>query len=135
MRYIGNKENIISHIDAICEKYGVTGNSFFDFFAGTASVGIYYKEKGLQIYSSDIMYLSYCLQKAYIENNDNPEFGILLANIQQKKTENLFRTPLEIVVEYLNDVPDVEGFIYTNYCPTPTMHLEKPRMYFIDEKI
>lgn len=49
MRYIGNKENIISQIDNILEKRNIKGNTFFDFFSGTTSVAKYYKKKGYTI--------------------------------------------------------------------------------------
>ena len=61
MRYIGNKENILDTIFAILQKNGVNGKTFFDFFSGTANVGKFFKEKNYQVFSSDILYLSYCV--------------------------------------------------------------------------
>ena len=37
------------------------------------------------------------------------------------------------MVNYLNKIKGVKGFIYQNYSKEPTIHLEKPRMYFIEE--
>lgn len=133
MRYIGNKENITETIFSILQSNGVKGKTFFDFFAGTANVGKFFKSKGYQIFSSDILYLSYCLQKAYIENNSEPKFSALLRTLPKSKSFDLFSTPLEKVADYLNSIPSVEGFIYKNYTPGGTKDLEKPRMYFIDE--
>ncbi len=64
MRYIGNKENILENIYSILQLNSVSGKTFFDFFAGTTNVGRFFKSKGYQVSSSDILYLSYCLQKA-----------------------------------------------------------------------
>ena len=133
MRYIGNKENILATIFSILQKNDVYGKTFFDFFSGTANVGKFFKEKNYQVFSSDILYLSYCLQKAYIENNAEPSFENLLNNLQNLNSENLFSTPLDIVVNYLNSLTGVEGFIYKNYTPTGTENLPMQRMYFIDE--
>lgn len=134
MRYIGNKENIIEKIYCILKSYNVVGDSFFDFFSGTTNVARFYKDLGYKVFSSDIMYLSYCLQKAYIENNDEPLFSKLIQTIPQNKMPcTLFATPLEIVVGFLNQIPDVKGFIYANYTPGGTNDLEQPRMYFSDE--
>lgn len=133
MRYIGNKENILDNIYFYLQKNNIIGNSFFDFFSGTANVGKYFKAKGLQIYSSDILYLSYCLQKAYIENNHEPQFLELLPSLSSVKGNSLFSSPLEKVVNYLNSIPPVEGFIFNNYTPTGTQNLPLPRTYFIDE--
>lgn len=132
MRYIGNKENIVDKIHSILVKHGVTGETFFDFFSGTTNVARYYKKLGYKIYSSDIMYLSFCLQKAYIENGVEPTFEKLLSNIELN-VERLFATPLELVLKYLNAVPDVKGFIYNNYTPEGTKDLLQPRMYFSNE--
>lgn len=133
MRYIGNKENILENIYNILQANEVQGKTFFDFFAGTTNVGRFFKSKDYQVSSSDILYLSFCLQKAYIENNSEPKFEKLLNYIPQQNTESFFSYPLEIVVGYLNTLEGVEGFIYKNYTPSGTKELSQPRMYFIDE--
>lgn len=133
MRYIGNKEKILDIIFSILEKNNVCGKTFFDFFAGTTNVSRYFKAKGYQIYSSDILYLSYCLQKAYIENNSEPLFVNLLPTLPvQNSISNILR-PLDLVVDFLNTIPPVKGFIYNNYTPGGTKNLPRQRTYFIDE--
>lgn len=110
MRYIGNKENIIEKIHQILKNNDVIGKSFFDFFSGTTNVARFYKDLGYVIYSSDIMYVSYCLQKAYIENNEEPTFKKLQSFLYNIKTNNnLFSTPLDDVISYLNEIDDVIG--------------------------
>lgn len=131
MRYIGNKENIINIIYNIFDANNVKGKSFFDFFAGTTNVSRFFKAKGYKIQSSDILYLSYCLQKAYIENNEEPLFLKLLPTIQNNNT--LLHRPLDIVVSFLNSIPYVKGFIYDNYTPGGSHDLPQPRTYFIDK--
>ena len=132
MRFIGNKENLICEIYQIMQSRGIKGNSFFDFFAGTTSVGQFFKMKGYQVFSSDLLYFSYVLQKAYIENNQELTFEKLLNTIN---TTNhlLFDNNLSKVVNYLNDLPLEEGFISKNYTPEGTQNLEIPRMYFTYE--
>lgn len=133
MRYIGNKENIIEKIYSILVSKNITGESFFDFFAGTTSVGKYFKKFGYKIFSSDLMYMSYCLQKAYIENNDEPKFEKLLQILNFESEKNLLSNPLDLVLEYLDKIPQVQGFIYQNYTPSGSCNLTQPRMYFSDE--
>lgn len=133
MRFIGNKENIIEKIYSILLSNGVTGNSFFDFFSGTTNVARFYKNKGYKIYCSDVLYMSYCFQKAYIENNAEPLFEKLIPALSKSSTQYLFATPLDTVVEYLNRIPPVEGFIFKNYTPEGTKELQQPRMYFSNE--
>lgn len=133
MRYIGNKENILDKIFLLLEKNCVRGDSFFDFFAGTTNVSRFFKSKGYRVFSSDILYLSYCLQKAYIENNAPPAFSSLLPTLPVQFGTSLFSRPLDLVVDYLNSIPPVKGFIYNNYTPGGTKDLPRPRTYFIDE--
>ena len=133
MRYIGNKENIIDKIYSILNTNGIQGSSVFDFFSGTTNVAKYFKKKGYDVYCSDIMYMSYCLQKAYIENGEEPNFTKLITTLNLKNNNVLFATPLEIVLDHLNNIPDVKGFIYENYTPAGTKSLAQPRMYFSDE--
>lgn len=132
MRFIGNKENIVDKIYKEMQVRGIVGNSFFDFFAGTASVGKYFKQKGYQVYSSDILYFSYVLQMAYIVNNEEAKFDKLLKEIKINSS-SLFPTPLQRVVEFLNEIEPVEGFIYCNYSPEGSANLDVPRMYYSDE--
>ena len=132
MRYIGNKENVVPRIDEILPRKHVVGENLFDFFAGTTSVGKYYKRLGYRVESSDFMYFSYCLQKAYIENNTVPRFERLLPELRIAPLD-FFVTPLEQVIAYLNTLDPEQGFIYTHYTPRGTANLPQPRMYFSDE--
>ena len=132
MRYIGNKENLLDKIYQVMQSKKIKGNSFFDFFSGTTSVSRFFKKLDYQIYSSDLLYFSYVLQRAYIHNNEVLNFEKVLNNINFQRS-TLFASPLEIVVEYLNQIEPVEGFISQNYTPFGTSELEIPRMYYSDE--
>ena len=132
MRYIGNKENLLDKIYQVMQSKKIQGNSFFDFFSGTTSVSRFFKKLDYQIFSSDLLYFSYVLQKAYASNNQVLNFEKVLNNINFQST-SLFASPLHIVVEYLNQIEPVEGFISQNYTPCGTSELEIPRMYYSDE--
>lgn len=129
MRFIGNKEKLVDWIYDELEFANLNGGLFFDFFSGTTNVGKHFKKKGYQIVSSDLLYTSYVLQKAYIENNSVPKFKDLLDKINPPIS--LFpNSGLETVLNYLDNLNPIEGFIYNNYTPDGTNHLEIPRMYF-----
>ena len=133
MRFIGNKERLVDWIYSVIQKHNINGKVFFDFFAGTSNVGKFFKQKGYQIISSDLLYFSFVLQKAYIQNNEIPKFKKLLENIKVK-SNFLLVDNYSLVLEYLNQTELFDnGFIYNNYAPTKTAHLEKARMYFIDD--
>ena len=132
MRYIGNKENVIPRMYEILIHKGIAGRSLFDFFSGTTSVSKFYKRLGYTVSSSDFMYFSYCLQKAYIENNSTPTFERLLPLPIVSPLKSC-ASPLDRVIAYLNELEPEEGFIYNNYTPEGTYHLSQPRMYFSNE--
>lgn len=132
MRFIGNKKNLVEKIYQILQSKGILGTSFFDFFAGTSNVGKFFKKKGYQIFSSDLLYFSFVLQKAYIQNNEVPTFEKLLQKIEVK-THSLFASPLMQIVDYLNTITPQEGFIFQNYTTEGTKDLDIPRMYFSNE--
>ena len=112
MNYIGSKYSLIDFIVETIEQ--VTGYKdgdeyqFGDLFAGTGIVGQTYKAKGCYVIANDIQYYSYALNKHYIENV--PEMS-------------------ESLLEELNSLEPVEGFIYNNYCSGSG----SGRNYFTDE--
>ena len=134
MRYLGNKTKLLDRIYNTMEERGITGEVFFDVFSGTASVAKFFKQKGYTVYSSDLLYLSYCLQRAYITNNTEPEFKNLIPCLENSCPLSLLENPIDKVLSYLNNCcPDKEGFIYLNYSVGGTRHLKQPRMYLSDE--
>jgi adenine-specific DNA-methyltransferase len=132
VRYIGNKENLVEKIFQVMIELGIDGDSFFDAFAGTTNVGMFFKKKGYQIFSSDLMYYSYVLQKAYIENNESPKLESL-DQLTSGHSIGFFDTPLKRALNYLNQIPDEKGFVYKNYTIGGTSYLDTPRMYYTDE--
>lgn len=99
MNYIGSKYSLLDFLEDSIKK--VTdfkdGDDFIfaDLFAGTGIVGQSYKAKGAKIISNDIQYYSYVLNKHYIEN-------IPFLNSD--------------LLEELNSLSPIEGFVYNNYC-------------------
>lgn len=121
MNYIGSK---ISLIDFLRESINNTLKShneirqssqmvFADLFAGTGSVSGAFKEDGYAIIANDIQYYSYVLTKHMIENN---------GNLDKKKCAGL--------IEELNQLEGIEGYIYKNYSYEGTEGQEFRRMYF-----
>lgn len=130
MRYIGNKESLIDGIYQAMMVRDIKGRSFFDVFSGTANVAKFFKRLNYKIISSDLMYYSYVLQKAYIKNNSYPTFYGLHDLIKDIDLQDLYSTPIQKVLAYLNQSKEKKGFIYQNYTPEGTFHLETPRMYY-----
>lgn len=124
MRFIGSKVLLLEEIDKVI-KENIRDNSkiFCDIFSGTSCVGRYFK-KDYTIISNDLMYFSYVLQRATIQNNKLPKFTKL-----KKKGIN---DPIEYLEKY--DISkinfrDNEYFVSNNYAPSEKCE----RMYLTQE--
>ena len=99
MNYIGSKFSLLDFLRAsISAATGYKESDsyvFADLFAGTGVVGAAYKAGGCKVIANDIQYYSYILNKHYIENVPPIDTALL---------------------EYLNNLPGIEGFIFNNYC-------------------
>lgn len=107
MRYLGNKTRLLKEISKFIEKQDIKGKVFCDIFAGTGSVGDFFKNK-YDIISNDFLYSSSVINKGRILNKTIPEFERF-----QKKYK---LTPFEYLnqqnYEYNN-----QYFIANNYSP------------------
>lgn len=120
MRFIGSKVNLLPEIANMISRH-VDGSekTFVDLFAGSNSVGQYFKEK-YQIVSNDIMYFSYVIARASIQMNNVPTF------------EGLDKLGIADPVQYLqsHDITGIpDGYVAVNYSPIG----KKKRMYLTPE--
>lgn len=129
MRFIGNKEKLVDTIYQVAQSKNINQGTFCDFFSGTSNVGRHFKEKGFKIISSDLLYFSYVLQRAYITNNGEPKFAKLQAQISTPSS-SLFASPFELIRNHLNSLKGIEGFIYKNYTEEGTAKESHKRKYF-----
>lgn len=122
MRFIGCKTNLLENIKEVVDRHAAGSTSFCDIFSGTTSVARYFKQ-WYEVYSNDLLYFSYCLQKGTIEAPEKPKF------------ENLNKTLgiLDPLVHFNTmDTADMEVLPYekrcfqNNYAPTGN------RMYVTD---
>lgn len=99
MNYIGSKYSLLDFIyETISEVTGYRSGDeyvFADLFAGTSVVGASYRKKGCKVISNDIQYYSYVISKYFIESSQKID---------------------DSIVNDLNALDGVEGFIFNNYC-------------------
>ena len=99
MNYIGSKYSLLDFLHETIGKVTHYKDSdpyvFADLFAGTGVVGAYYRELGCEVISNDLQYYSYVVNKHLIENTDSVKTDLL---------------------DHLNSLPGIDGFIYKNYC-------------------
>ena len=122
MRFIGCKTLLLDKIKEVIDENVHDASTFCDIFSGTSVVSRYFKQ-WYEITSNDILYFSYILQRATVENDAIPSFSNL--------------KPLGIIdpVQYLNEmnISEMEileqekRFFQNTYAP------KGGRMYVNDE--
>lgn len=122
MRYIGSKVNLLEEISVVVNSLKKESTIFCDLFSGTGSVGRYFK-KDFEIISNDLLYFSYVIQRATIQNQSIPEFKKLKTVI--KKDPFLYFMEFDVKEHKFQQTP----FIYENYSPTKT----NDRQYLTNE--
>lgn len=108
MRYIGSKKLLLGDIERVIDENVKSADSFCDIFSGTVCVGNYFKNK-YKIITNDLMYFSYCIQKAVIENNSCPKFVKLGFNPIMHFNS--------LTLDKLNDLPEEQRFCVNNFSP------------------
>ena len=115
VRYIGNKTKLLTELEnfLIKNKLNKKGSVFCDLFAGTCTVGDYFKDR-FEIIANDTLYFS---------------FAISNGKLKYKKDffKNLGFDPFDYFNNYYTDNYK-EGFCYKTFAPTVS-----GRQYFSDE--
>lgn len=125
-RIIGSKYNTLFDIYKLLKKENVKGNSFFDVFSGSGVVGRFFK-KMYSIISNDNLYFSYVLQRGLIEINNIPSFSNLnLNNLSSEPRKRIYQ-----ILNYLNTLEGIEGYIYKHYTPASKYIDGIERKYFM----
>ena len=114
MRFIGNKTQLLDNIKEVVDKHAIGATSFCDIFSGTASVARYFKE-WYEIYSNDILYFSYCLQRGTIENPCKPSFETLRTAIGIADPILFFNT---LPTEEMETLEKSKRLFQNNYSPS-----------------
>jgi adenine-specific DNA-methyltransferase len=133
MNYIGSKLSLLDFIEkSISKVAGKDYSVFCDLFAGTGAVGLHFKKLGKQVYSNDVQYYSYVLNRHYIGNHRFLEFKGLAGDLPDLKEIRIDERK-NLVCDHLSNLKGINGFIYRNYCVGGTQNQEYERQYFSDE--
>ena len=123
MRFIGCKTLLLENIKAVIDEKAPEAKSFCDIFSGTATVARYFKQ-WYEVYSNDLLYFSYVLQKATIENDCIPNFNKLKEKMNIHDPIAYFN---ELRLEEMENLIQERRFFQNTYAPTGG------RMYVNDE--
>jgi len=113
MRYIGCKTLLLDNIKEVIDKHTNNAKSFCDIFSGTATVARYFK-KWYKVFSNDVLFFSYCLQFATIENPSIPLFEALKSKLNIDDPISFLNSITEVELEKL---PQAKRFCQNNYAP------------------
>lgn len=114
MRYIGNKTQLLENIREVIDRHAEDAASFCDIFSGTASVARYFKQ-WYEVYSNDLLYFSYCLQRGTVENPAKPTFPALSRALGIPDPVSFFN---EMPTDAMESLPRKKRFFQNNYAPT-----------------
>lgn len=133
MNYIGSKLSLLEFLEESINKVvDKNCNTFCDLFAGTGTVGTYFKRKGFKIIANDIQYYSYVLNRHYIGNHKELTFSKLSKKIPELKSITI-KNRKDFVCDYLSNLKGKRGFVYENYCLGGAKSKKDKRQYFSDE--
>lgn len=113
MRFIGCKNLLLDNIFEVAQRHAPEANSFCDIFSGSSVVARHFKQ-WYEVYSNDLLYFSYCLQKATIENDMIPTFKTLINNCDLNDPIEYFNTLSNYELESL---AKEKRFFQNNYSP------------------
>jgi adenine-specific DNA-methyltransferase len=136
LRFIGSKAKLLSTIEnAIRKYYGSEPTTFADLFCGTAVVSRHFKRLGYEVTANDNLVFCSELAKAVLLVNEEPQFPKLVDSgliTLDKEIEGLSPKPYDFVLDYLNRLPGIKGFIYEEYSPEGTLGKNYVRRYFTE---
>jgi adenine-specific DNA-methyltransferase len=119
--YIGNKRKLLSLIGLAVEGTGVDPHSatFLDVFSGSSVVSRYAKKLGFCVTSNDWEPYAEALAQCFVQLNEAPTF------FGTRSYQN--------VLDELNALTPVEGWITQHLCPTDDVNydIERDRMFYM----
>jgi adenine-specific DNA-methyltransferase len=117
MRYLGGKSKLLGAIQDLVQCKAPAARDLTDLFAGSGTVGSYFRDLGFRVTTNDILFFSHALARGSIGLSARPSFGGL--------SQDPFKL-LDEAAKRSGATPD--DFIYHTYSPAST----PPRNYFTD---
>lgn len=122
MRFIGCKTLLLDNIKELVDRKAPDAKTFCDIFSGTATVARHFKQ-WYEVTSNDLLFFSYVLQRATVENDSIPTFD----GLKKIGVENPVKYLNELSMEKMETLPQERRFFQNTYAP------KGGRMYINDE--
>lgn len=135
IRFIGSKAPLLTfiqrHVQEIC---GTEPTTFGDLFCGTAVVSRLFKKLGYEIIANDNLAFCATSARAVLLNNEEPAFQRLIESGEVKSNSfaRLVPSSYDLVLDHLNNLTGIAGFVYGEYSPGGTAGSRYRRQYFTD---
>lgn len=123
MRFIGCKTLLLDNIKSIIDEKAPNSKSLCDIFSGTATVARFFKQ-WYEVYSNDLLYFSYVLQKGTVENDSIPKFSGLKRHFDITDPIDFFN---RMELSEMETLEQSRRFFQNTYSPNGG------RMYVTDE--
>lgn len=123
MRFIGCKTLLLDNIKSIIDENAPDSKSFCDIFSGTATVARFFS-KWYKVYSNDLLYFSYVLQRGTVGLTEEPTFRLLT---DAKGISDPISYINDLTLEKKEELPKEKRFFQNTYAPIGG------RMYINDE--
>lgn len=130
MRWLGNKVRLLEEILLAAERAGFSGGTVCDLFAGSGTVGRFFRSRGYRVISTDLMHCSLAFQKVFLECDGPPLFeGVrsIWQNLEPVGVDRIQNAepsdpdawePFLKVVRFLEDeLSPREGLLFRQFSP------------------
>lgn len=123
MRFIGCKTLLLENIKEVIDEKAPHAETLCDIFSGTSTVARYFKQ-WYEVYSNDVLFFSYVLQKSTIENDETPKFEKLANELGISDPIDYFNN---MDIKEMEILDQEKRFFQNTYAP------KGERMYVTDE--
>lgn len=126
IEFLGNKRQLKDFLVAGISEHTANCVTCMDLFSGSGNASKILKSMGFHVMANDFLFFSTQLTKAVLMNHEAPAFeGIdFISNTDNRYAE---------ILNYLNTLPGIDGYIYSHYSPASLENDGVARMYFTED--
>jgi adenine-specific DNA-methyltransferase len=106
MRYFGSKVSTVESVYSLISRR-IAHGSFCDPFGGIGTVGSYFKQRGYDVWTGDILNAAHCFQVTRIQLSHTPAFRDLRRALDLSSCAQ--------IIQLLNDDLRIDGWLTANY--------------------
>lgn len=130
-RYIGNKTKLLPILMATIAEEAPKNATIVDLMSGTGSVAVALRKSGYHVIASDMMTYSKHHLVTQLLLDAPPSFRKIIDHLKIEKAE---LSGYELVLKYLNLLPEKESYFFNEFSPDGTPSNGSPsRKYFTSE--